>query len=95
MKSEVPLAEQLYAEAWADFRGAAQEENRLLKGELALQSGQLFPQVDRTFDRDSSLITEAQRKTSEKLDAFNRAAVIYRETRAVLERNHSGGTDEG
>ncbi len=83
---EVLIAEQRYAEAWADFQSAAQAENQLLKGELVLQSVRPFPQAERSYCRDSSPITEAQKKTREKLDAFNRAAAIYRKTLAVLYR---------
>ncbi len=92
---EVFIAEQRYAEAWVDFRSAARAENQLLKGELALQSGGPFPQAEQSYCRDSSPTTEAQKKTREKLDAFNRAAAIYRKTLAVLNGNSSGGTDEG
>ncbi len=92
---EVSIAEQRYAEAWVDFRSAAQAEKQLLKGEFAFQSGGRFLQAERSYCGDSSPITEAQKKTREKLDAFNRAAANYRKTLAVLNGNSSGGTDEG
>ena len=88
---EVAIAEERYAEAWVEFQSASEAENRLLKGEPALQSGQPLPQASRLTIRDLAPIYEAHKRTCERQDSFNRAAAIYRESITLIDREHLPG----
>ena len=67
------LAELGYAVAMAEFQRASNAENQLLSGEFSLQ--EFAPE-------HLSQLEEAMRKTAEKLEEFNKAAALFRETKS-------------
>ena len=72
---EVDIAAERYAKASAEFKSAAAAENRILNGEFSFSFEPPFLQPNYG---DFSPLEEARRKTAEKLNSFNRAAAIYR-----------------
>ena len=65
---ELELAERLYIEAREEFLEAVESENQLLSTVPVQPSAK------------SAMLDKAQKKANEKLNAFNRAAKVYRES---------------